>query len=146
MIPFGPRLIGQTEKTLNAILDRFLAGTGVTEPQWVALNVIIIGETTTENADLEQITRALKTTATEAALALAGLTDRGYATTEAGVLTVTDSGRAFHARIQQRTAALTDRLWGDISADDRRTTAAVLNTVLERATGELTAVHAAGAE
>ena len=30
---FGTQLIGQTEKTLNAILDRQLAGTGVTEPQ-----------------------------------------------------------------------------------------------------------------
>lgn len=35
---FGTRLIGQTEKALNAILNRELEGTGVTEPQWVTLS------------------------------------------------------------------------------------------------------------
>jgi hypothetical protein len=28
--PFGPQLIGETEKTLNALLRRFLEGTGLT--------------------------------------------------------------------------------------------------------------------
>ena len=37
--PFGPRLIGETEKTLNALLCRLLAGTGLTEPQWVTLRL-----------------------------------------------------------------------------------------------------------
>ena len=30
---FGTQIIGRTEKALNAILDRQLAGTGITEPQ-----------------------------------------------------------------------------------------------------------------
>jgi hypothetical protein len=30
---FGTQVIGQTEKALNAILERQLAGTGLTEPQ-----------------------------------------------------------------------------------------------------------------
>ena len=37
--PFGPQLIGETEKTLNALLRRFLEGTGLTEPQWVTLRL-----------------------------------------------------------------------------------------------------------
>src|SRR6476660_311644 len=37
MIPFGPVLLGQTEKTLQALLRDTLAGTGLAEPQWVAL-------------------------------------------------------------------------------------------------------------
>ena len=40
---FGPPLIGQTEKALNAILDRQLAGTGMTEPQWVTLSLTVAG-------------------------------------------------------------------------------------------------------
>ena len=36
-----PRVIGETEKTLNALLGRLLAGTGVTEPQWVILSVAV---------------------------------------------------------------------------------------------------------
>ena len=35
----GPRLIGETEKTLNALFVRFLDGTGLTEPQWVVLRL-----------------------------------------------------------------------------------------------------------
>jgi hypothetical protein len=38
-IPFGPRLIGETEKTLNALLRHVLTGTDLTEPQWVALQL-----------------------------------------------------------------------------------------------------------
>src|SRR5215472_8837005 len=37
--PFGPQLIGETEKTLNALLRRFLEGTGLTESQWVILRL-----------------------------------------------------------------------------------------------------------
>ena len=36
---FGPQLIGQTEKTLQALLRRALAGTGLDERQWVALRL-----------------------------------------------------------------------------------------------------------
>ena len=35
------RVIGQAEKTMNAILDRLLAGTGLTEPQWVEEQYIL---------------------------------------------------------------------------------------------------------
>ena len=37
--PFGPPLIGETEKTLNALLRRSLEGTRLTEPQWVTLRL-----------------------------------------------------------------------------------------------------------
>lgn len=39
MTTFGPQLIGQTEKALDAILRRLLAGTGLTEPEWVTLRI-----------------------------------------------------------------------------------------------------------
>jgi hypothetical protein len=35
------RVIGQAEKTLGAILGRQLAGTGLTEPQWVILTLAV---------------------------------------------------------------------------------------------------------
>src|SRR2546421_4603498 len=36
---FSAPVLGQTEKALNAILDRQLAGTGLSEPQWVTLTL-----------------------------------------------------------------------------------------------------------
>src|SRR5205809_731329 len=38
-LTFGPVLLGQTEKTLQALLQRTLAGTGLSEPQWVTLRL-----------------------------------------------------------------------------------------------------------
>jgi hypothetical protein len=36
---FGPQLIGETEKTLNVLLLRSLASSGLDEQQWVTLRV-----------------------------------------------------------------------------------------------------------
>ena len=38
-VPFGPMLLGQTEKTLQALLRATLADTGLSEPQWVTLRI-----------------------------------------------------------------------------------------------------------
>ena len=38
-----PQVIGQAEKTLNAILDRLLAGPGLTEAQWITLTLTAAG-------------------------------------------------------------------------------------------------------
>ncbi|HEX3831588.1 MAG TPA: hypothetical protein VHW04_06425 [Solirubrobacteraceae bacterium] len=39
---FSPQVIGQTEKALNAILKKLLAGTGLSEPQWVTLTLTVM--------------------------------------------------------------------------------------------------------
>lgn len=39
MIPFGPRLMGQTEKALNRVLQRILEHHDLGEPQWVTLRL-----------------------------------------------------------------------------------------------------------
>jgi hypothetical protein len=58
---FGAALIGQTEKTLNAIPDRQLAGTGITEPQRVTLTLTVVGGGTIDRAELiRQISGAAK--------------------------------------------------------------------------------------
>jgi hypothetical protein len=58
---FGAALIGQTEKTLNAILDRQLAGTGITEPQWVTLTLTVVGGGTIDRAErIRQVSGATK--------------------------------------------------------------------------------------
>ena len=58
---FDARLLGQTEKAANAILDRLLAGTGVTEPQWVALSLLATSEDPLHRRGLiERVAGALK--------------------------------------------------------------------------------------
>jgi hypothetical protein len=136
---FGAPLLGQTEKALNAILGRELAGTGLTEPQWVTLTLAITaGRDVGREALVGRATRSLRVDESEAAdrvdeLAAAGLLG------DAGAEKVkpTDDGLELHARIRTVVSEVTARMWGDLPADDLATTAAVLATVLDRAGAEL---------
>jgi len=72
-----PRVIGETEKTLNAFLGRLLAGTGVAEPQWVILSVAITGG---GSITQQQAAFALKITEPQARDQLDQLIAAGYLT------------------------------------------------------------------
>ncbi len=138
--PFGTQLIGQTEKTLNAILDRLLAGTGLTEPQWVALNVAVASGGTVGRHELAaRVAGALKIAEADAdarlgELAAAQLLELAEADAP---VTLTDSGQQRIAGIRAAVAEITERLWGDLPADDLATAGRVLDAVLERASAEL---------
>ncbi len=140
MQTFGPQLIGQTEKALNAILDRELDGTGVTEPQWVTLVLAVMGGGEAEHGQfVARVAGGLHISdhAAEdlighlAAGGLLGASERG------GHITVTDAGRALHTRVRGSASEITERLWGDVPGEDRAVAARVLTTVLDRATAEL---------
>jgi DNA-binding MarR family transcriptional regulator len=139
---FGTQLIGQTEKTLNAILDRELAGTNLTEPQWVALTLAVMsGDAIDGNQFLTSVSAALKVSRPEAQARLAELVDAQLLdppTSDASPVNVTDAGRRLHARIRHAVTEITERLWGDLPADDLAAAGRVLGTVLERANVELT--------
>ncbi|MGN6866963.1 MAG: MarR family transcriptional regulator [Solirubrobacteraceae bacterium] len=134
---FSTQLIGQTEKTLNAILDRLLAGTGLDEPQWVTLTVAVMsGESADRDAFASRIAGSLKISDDEARdrideLAAAGLLGEG------SPVRVTDAGRQLQARIRGEVVEITERMWGDLPPDDLAAAGRVLTTVLERANAEL---------
>ena len=142
-LPLGPRLIGQTEKTLNAILDHYLADSGVSETEWVALMVTSQRGTAPEATAAERVASAIKRSPADGAAALASLAARGFVTPDGDGerVAVTAEGRRFQEGVQRRTAALGDRLWGPIAPADRETAASVLNVVLERATEELASLR-----
>lgn len=138
---FGTRLIGQTEKALNAILGRLLAESGLTEPQWVTLNLAVAGG---EPIDVDELTHrvagVLKVDRSEAHACIVELGDRrlvDMSGEEGAVVTVTDEGRDFRDGIGGVVAQITERLWGDLPTEDLDVTARVLSTVLARVDGEL---------
>jgi DNA-binding MarR family transcriptional regulator len=133
-VPFQ-RLVGQTEKTLNAILEKVLAG-AVSERQWVALVVIGGGPADGDQA-VAQVARALKTDRPGAADQIAALAGQGLVRTGPSGTTVTADGRRLIDRVQAQVGAITQRLWGDIPAADMAVVRRVLGTVLERAEAEL---------
>jgi hypothetical protein len=138
---FGAQLLGQTEKAANAILDRLLAEPGLTEPQWVALTLgVASGGTVERDEFVNRVSGALKIAEAGAQSLLADLAaaqlldvpDDGQAPVR-----VTDAGKQLHATILARVGEVTDRLWGDVPAEDLATAGRVLSTVLERANAEL---------
>lgn len=138
---FSTQLIGQTEKTLNAILGRLLAGTGLTEPQWVTLTLAVRGSGTTYlPAFAGRLANALKISDADARARIDEL-----ATAELLVVPdvagspvrVTDAGSQLHGRIHSAVVEITERMWGDLPPDDLAAAGRVLTTVLERANAEL---------
>ena len=132
------RVIGQTEKTLNAILDRQLAGTGLTEPQWVILTVAVTsGGTVPRDQFTRQVAGALKISEADAQERIAELVAAQRLEASGEAVAVTDAARQLHGRIRAAVTEITDRLWGDLPAEDLATAGRVLAIVNERANAEL---------
>jgi len=123
---FGPQLIGETEKTLNALLFRFLEGTGLGEPQWVTLR--LAGQLDVDASGLAAAVadRAHFADTTEL---VNGLTARGLL--ENGRLS--SSGREMTASVQDKVATATASIFGGLSAADVDATTRVLNEIVSRA-------------
>lgn len=138
---FTPQLIGQTEKTLNAILARHLADAGLTEPQWVTLTLAARNDGPVDRDWFAaRVADAAKYSLTEVQSRISELTEAQALTvsdSDDAKIAVSDAGRELQARIRGANIELTERLWGDLPATDLATAAQVLATVLERANAEL---------
>jgi DNA-binding MarR family transcriptional regulator len=140
---FSPQLIGQTEKTLNAILYRHLADAGLDEPQWVTLTLAVRGGGPAGRDQFaREVARAAEFDETDVHTRIAELADARLLAVSDGddaQVAATDAGRELHARIRAINTQLTERLWGDLPAEDLETAARVLGIVLQRANAELDA-------
>jgi hypothetical protein len=137
---FSPRVIGQAEKTLNAILGRQLAGTGLTEPQWVILTLAVTSGATGECDQFTgMVADALKISETEARVFIGDLVgaQRLQITGEPPAITVTSAALQLHSRINAAIADITQRLWADLPAEDLATAGRVLAIITDRANAEL---------
>ena len=136
-----PQIIGQAEKTMNAILFRLLAGPGLTEAQWITLTLTAAGGGPTSRGQLvAQVAHGLKVSETQAREHLAGLVaaqlvqDSGD---DAGPVRLTAEGTRVFGQIRGATAEIVQRLWGDLPAEDLATAGRVLSIITERANAEL---------
>ena len=134
------RVIGQAEKTLGAILDRQLAGTGLTEPQWVILTLAFTSGAAVERKQFTRmVAGALKISETQARARVGDMvtTQQLQITGEAPAVTATGAARQLHSRISAAITQITQRLWGDLPAGDLATAGRVLAIITERANTEL---------
>lgn len=130
--PFGPRLIGETEKTLNALLQRCLEGTHLTEGHWVTLRLAALPHPGV-GADGLAAAVADRAHFRDAADLVRELTERGLL--DRGQLTAT--GRELTASVQRIIDAEAASIWDDLPAADVAAAARVLNEVVTRARNAL---------
>jgi DNA-binding MarR family transcriptional regulator len=138
MSNFGTQTIGQTEKALNAILDRLLAGSDLSEPQWVALTVTVMSA---DEIEREALVTKLDGSLHRGRDTVEGLVDSlvgaGLVEQRGENVAASESGRELQARIRGRVQEITSRLWGDLPDEDLEVAGRVLGIVLERARVEL---------
>jgi hypothetical protein len=136
---FGTALIGQTEKALNAILDRQLAGTGITEPQWVTLTLTVVSGGAIDRAELiRRVGGATQFSEAAVAERITELTAAGFLRDGGdGRVQVTDEGQARWTQVRTAIGPITQGLWGDLPAEDLATAGRVLGIVLARANAVL---------
>ena len=136
----SPRVIGQAEKTMNAILDRQLAGTGLTEPQWVILTLAVTGGGTAgPDKFARMVAGALKISETEARARVGDMVtaQQLQITGEPPAVTATGAARRQYDRISAANTQIVQRLWGDLPAGDLATAGRVLAIITERANAQL---------
>jgi DNA-binding MarR family transcriptional regulator len=134
---FGTALIGQTENALNAILDRRLEGTGLTERHWVTLAIAASGALTTGDELAQAVAGALKATELDARALIEQLSENDLIAVGEDEVVLTEAGRALTTRLRSELTEVTTRLWGDLPQEELDSAGRVLNTVLGRANAEL---------
>jgi len=125
---FGPQLIGETEKTLNALLARHLDGTGLTEPLWVTLRVATQLDGTVDDRGLAAAVAGRARYADAPAL-VRTLTTRGVL--DGGRTTA--AGRALLGRVQAALASDVTAVFSGLPADDVAAATRVLTELVTRA-------------
>jgi hypothetical protein len=127
-IPFGPVLLGQTEKTLQALLRNTLAETGLTEPQWVGLRLAVMLDGQVDGIGLiAAITDRAKFP--DANVLVDVLAERGLVVDGRP----TDAGRDLVATVLAASDTTNGSVWRDLPTDDVEATTRILNEVLRRA-------------
>lgn len=137
---FGTQLIGQTEKALNAILDRLLDSSEFNEPLWVALRMTAMSGGA--EVDYQLLVERLEAVFNQGERHARRLIDRlqelgAVSQEDDGTVNLTEAGRARHDLTLAAINATTERLWGDIERDQLDVAARVLTTVMNRAHAEL---------
>lgn len=135
---FGPPLIGQTEKALNAILTRELEGAGVSEPGWVLMKLTAaMGGGDGREALVGRAAAVSKLQPAVMESEIDALVESGFLATKEEGIVLTAKARDLQERVGARVGEITARLWGDLPSEDLATAGRVLGTVLDRANAEL---------
>lgn len=144
MATFDTQLLGRTEKALNALLLRELAGTGLDEHRWITLTLTVTDSGNSSRSggrpDLAgRVAGALQVERATAEARLGELALSGLVRAGDGEITATAAGVALHRRVVAATDRITTQLWGDLPQAELAAAGKILRTVLSRAETALAA-------
>ncbi|MFJ3670204.1 MarR family transcriptional regulator [Streptomyces sp. NPDC090106] len=142
-----PRVLALAHYAGRGILERVLAGHGVTFQESVTLRVAAVADGPVEREGIAaEVVGSLKIGAAEARAVVDGLVGAGLLAAEgpSGVR-ITDAGRALHARTSAETAPVSARIYAGIPTEDLAVAGRVLTLITQRADAELAALAGAPA-
>lgn len=136
--PAGPPptvQIGVAARATRAVFDQILEPTRTPFEEWVVVNLVSSNQF--ERGELiGRMTAGLHLSPADAAVTIGRVIDAGLVTDDAP-MTVTPLGQDLYDRTFSDLLASTQRIYGEIDADDLATTLRVLATVTQRADAEL---------
>lgn len=132
MTTLNGQVVGRAHYAARAVLERELAGMGITFQQQLALNVIAGGGDV-----VAQLTGSLKIDEAAVLDTIAELVGAGLVTEEP-LLQLTDAGLQARSRIGEVVAGIAARLYDGIPDADLAVAGRVLTLLTQRANAELT--------
>ncbi|WP_415952606.1 MarR family transcriptional regulator [Streptomyces sp. KLOTTS4A1] len=134
------RALGLAHYAARGVLERVLAGHGITFQEQIALRAALTaGTPQTRDALVAQVQGFLKADPAGIRTVLDALLAKRLLAEEGTYLRPTDAGRELLAAVAAETAPVSARIWGGIPAEDLAAAGRVLTLVAERANAELAA-------
>lgn len=139
--PLSPQVVGQAENAHRAILERALAGTGITYHQWVALTITAAsGDVVDRDTLVGRMAGALKMDDATASATIAALVASGLLETPAGGesrVGLTSTGRTKYGERRAAVDEVVAAAYAEIAPDELATAGRVLSTITARLNEEL---------
>lgn len=132
------QILGQAQRAAGAVFARTLAAHHLEFEQWVLLLTLTNGGGSMATDELvAEAAAALRVDREEIEAVVASLVRAERLAPDGDRIEPTDTGRTLVESVQADAAVIAGRLYGDLPAEDRETTARVLLTLTERANAEL---------
>ena len=133
----NPRILGQAENAHRALLQHFLAGTGLNYERWVAVTLVGTGGPEAERTIVERLSSALKVDSASATATVADLKTAGLVASPGGELHLTDEGQRLFRRVRASVDETITELYSNIPAGDLEVAGRVLAEITTRANAKL---------
>lgn len=137
----NPQILGRAENAHRALLERILAGTGVTYSGWVALNLVASNEPAIGKGRLvELLAGALKGDEPAAHETIAGLRNAHLVEPveeDEGQVRLSEAGRALFGEARAGVQAAVTRLYAGLSSEQLAVAGRVLSVLTTRIEAEL---------